>query len=54
MVYKTPVTSLNELKLSIVTAIKTVTPQMLENTRREIECRLDILHAMKGMHVKLV
>jgi hypothetical protein len=33
IVYKIPVTSLNELKLRIVTAIKAVTPQMLENTR---------------------
>jgi hypothetical protein len=32
IVYRTPVTSLNELKLRIVAAIETVTPQMLENT----------------------
>jgi hypothetical protein len=32
IVYKTPVTSLDELKLRIVAAIETVTPQMLENT----------------------
>jgi hypothetical protein len=29
IVYKTPVTSLDELKLRIVAAIETVTPQML-------------------------
>jgi hypothetical protein len=37
IVYKTPVTSLDELKLRIVAAIETVTPQMLENSCREIE-----------------
>jgi hypothetical protein len=34
--------------------IETVTPQMLENTCREIEYRLDILRAMKGVHVEVV
>jgi hypothetical protein len=32
IVYKTPVTSVDELKLRIVAAIETVTLQMLENT----------------------
>jgi hypothetical protein len=32
IVYKTPVTSLDELKLRIVAAIERVTPQMPENT----------------------
>jgi hypothetical protein len=54
IVYKTLVTSLTELKLRIVAAIETVTPQMLENTRREIEYRLDILCAMKGAHIEVV
>jgi hypothetical protein len=54
IVYKTPVTSVNELKLRIVAAIETVTPQMLENTWREIEYRLDILRATKGAHVQVV
>jgi hypothetical protein len=53
-VYKTPVTSLDELKLRIVAAILTVTLQMLENTWREIEYRLDVLRAMKGAHVEVV
>jgi hypothetical protein len=34
--------------------IETVTLQMLENTCREMEYRLDILCAMKGMHVEVV
>jgi hypothetical protein len=37
-----------------VAAIETATPQMLENTWREIEYRLDILRAMKGGHVEVV
>jgi hypothetical protein len=53
IVYKTPVTSLDEMKLRIVAAIETVTPQM-ENTWREIEYRLDILRATKGVHVEVV
>jgi hypothetical protein len=48
------VTSLHELKLRIVAAIGIVTPQMLENTCREIEYRLDILHATKGVHVEVI
>jgi hypothetical protein len=45
IVYTTSVTSLDELKLRIVAAIETVAPQMLENTWREIEYRLDFLRA---------
>jgi hypothetical protein len=37
IVYKTPVISLYQLKLRIVAAIGTVTPQTLENTWREID-----------------
>jgi hypothetical protein len=48
------VTSLDELKLRIVAAIETITPQMLENTWREIEYCLDILHATKGAHIEVV
>jgi hypothetical protein len=48
IVYKNPVTSLDEPRLRIVVAIETVTPQLLENTQREIEYRLDILRANKS------
>jgi hypothetical protein len=48
------VTFLNELKLRIVAAIETITPQMLENTWRELEHRLDILRTTKGAHVEVV
>jgi hypothetical protein len=54
MVYKTPVASLTEMKLGIFTAIKRVAPPMLENTWREIEYRLDMLHATKGAHVEAI
>jgi hypothetical protein len=37
------VTSVDEVKLTIVTAIETVTPQMLENTWKGTEYRLNIL-----------
>ncbi|GBN07786.1 hypothetical protein AVEN_17138-1 [Araneus ventricosus] len=53
IVYKTLVPSLDELKRRIVTAIQNVTPQMLENTWREIEFRLDVLRATKGSHVQI-
>ncbi|GBM18326.1 hypothetical protein AVEN_106022-1 [Araneus ventricosus] len=53
IVYKTPVPSLDEMKRRIVTAIQNVTPQMLENTWREIEFRLDVLRATKGSHVQI-
>jgi hypothetical protein len=49
----TSVTSHDELKLRTVTAIETVTPQMLENTWREIEYGLDILRAKKSAHVEV-
>jgi hypothetical protein len=42
------------VKLRIVAVIERVTPQMLENTWRKIEYRLDILSAMKGAHIKVV
>jgi hypothetical protein len=40
--YKTAVISLDKLKLRIVAAIETVTPQILENTWRETEYYSDI------------
>jgi hypothetical protein len=52
-VYKTLVTSFVEPKLQIV-AIETIaSSQMLENTWRETEYRLDTLRAVKGATLKL-
>jgi hypothetical protein len=52
--YKTPVTSLDKLKFRIVVAIERVTPQMLENTWKGTEHRLDILCATKGPNFEVV
>jgi hypothetical protein len=54
IVYKNLMTSLDELKLRIVAAIETVTLQMLENTWRETEYRLDILHERKCENVEVI
>jgi hypothetical protein len=48
------VTSFDELKLRVVAAIKQLTSQMLENTWRKVEYRLDILRAKEGAHVEVV
>jgi hypothetical protein len=48
------VTSVDELKLRIVAEIQTISLQMLENTWRKIEYRLDILRVTKGAHVEVV
>jgi hypothetical protein len=50
IVYKTPVTSLDEMKFKIVAAIGTVTPQMLENKHLELRH----LSATKGEHAEVV
>jgi hypothetical protein len=54
IVYKTTLTSLDELKLRIVAAIETVTQPKLENTWMAIENSLDILRATKRAHVEVV
>ena len=51
-VYRTPIHDLQTLKTRIREAIATVTPQMLHNTWREIEFRLDVLRATNGAHVE--
>jgi hypothetical protein len=55
IVYKALVTPLDEQKLRIVVAIETVTSlQMLENTWRETEYRLDTLRAAKEALIEAV
>jgi hypothetical protein len=39
---------------NVVAVIETVTSQMLENSWREIEYRLDILRVKKGAYVEVV
>jgi hypothetical protein len=48
----TPVDSLVELRALINSAVASVTPLMLENTRHEIEYRLDILQATNSAHIE--
>ena len=50
-VYSTPVADITNLKARITDAFATVTEDMLENTWREIDYRLDVLRAAKGEHV---
>jgi hypothetical protein len=47
-------TSLDELKLKIFLAIERVTPQMLENSWRDIQYHLEILHVTKDARVEVV
>ena len=46
-VYSTPVADITNLKARITDAFATITEYMLENTWREIDCRLDVLRATK-------
>jgi len=52
-VFLTPVPDIRNLKARITDAFATVTEDMLENTCREIDYRLDILSATKGSQVKV-
>ena len=52
-VYSTPVADVETLKERITAALATVTTDILENTWREIEFRLDVLRATKGAHVEI-
>jgi len=52
-VFSTPVPDITNLKARITDAFSTVTEDMLENTWREIDYRLDVLRATKGAHVEV-
>jgi len=52
-VFSTPVPDITNLKARITDAFATITEHMLENTWREIDCRLDVLCATKGAHVEV-
>ena len=45
--------TLEELRGRITNAAALVTPQMLQNTWREVEHRLDVCRATHGAHIKL-
>ena len=44
---------LQKMKARITDAFATITEDMLENTWREIDYRLDVLRATKGAHVEV-
>jgi len=50
-VFSTPVPDITDLKARITDAFSTMNEDMLENTWREIDYRLDVLRATKGEHV---
>ena len=50
-VFSTPVPDITNLKARITDAFATVTEDILENTWRETDYRLDVLRATKGAHV---
>ena len=52
-VFSAPVPDITDLKTRITDAFATVTEDMLENTWREIDYRLDVLRATKGAHVEV-
>ena len=51
--FSTPVPDITNLKARITDAFATVTEEMLENTWREIDYRLDVLLATKGANVEV-
>ena len=52
-VYRTPVRDLQSLKARIKSAIESVTLDMLQNTWKDCDQRLDVLRATKGAHVEV-
>jgi len=52
-VFSTPVPDITNLKARLTDAFATITEDMLENTLREIDYRLDVLRATKGAHVEV-
>jgi len=49
-VFSTPVLDTKNLKARITDAFATITEDMLENTWRETDYRLDVLRATKGAY----
>ena len=52
-VFSTPVPDITNLMARITDAFATITEDMLGNTWRETEYRLDVLRATKGAHVEV-
>ena len=51
--FSTPVPDITNLKARITAAFATITEDMLEDTWREIDCRLDVLCATKGAYFEV-
>ena len=51
--FSTPVPDITDLKARITDAFVTITGDILENTWREIDYRLDVLRATEGAHVEV-
>ena len=51
--FSTPVPDITNLKARITDAFATIPEDMLENTWRETDYRLDVLRATKGAHVEV-
>jgi len=52
-VFSTPIPDITNLKARITDDFATITEDMLENTWRETDYRLDVLRATKGAHVEV-
>jgi len=52
-VFSTSVPDITNLKARITDAFATIAEDMLENTWRETDYRLDVLRATKGAHVEV-
>ena len=52
-VFSKPVPDNTDLKARTTDAFATITEDILENTSRETDYRLDVLCATKGAHVKV-
>ena len=51
--FSTPVPDITNLKARITDAFAAITEDMLGNTWREIDYRLDVFRATKGAHVEV-
>ena len=51
--FSTPVPDITNLKARITEPFATITEDMLENTWREIDYRLDVLRATKEAHAEV-
>ena len=51
--FSSPVPDITNLKARITESFATITEDMLENTWRETDYRLDVLRATKGAHVEM-